>query len=47
MNAATPAIIAKDGDKVVGYALVAIKDIRNGHDLLRRAFTMANSKSRN
>jgi hypothetical protein len=45
MNAATPAIIAKDGDKVVGYALVAIKDIRNGHDLLRRAFTMANSKS--
>ena len=45
MNAASPTIIAKDGDKVVGYALVATKDIRNGHDLLRRAFTMANSKS--
>ena len=45
MNASSPAIIAKDGDKVVGYALVATKDIRNGHDLLRRAFAMANSKS--
>jgi GNAT superfamily N-acetyltransferase len=38
MNAASPAIIAKDGDKVVGYALVATKDIRNGHDLLNGLF---------
>ena len=38
MNAASPAIIAKDGDKVVGYALVATKDIRNGHDLLKGLF---------
>lgn len=38
MNAASPAIIAKDGDKVVGYALVATKDTRNGHDLIESLF---------
>lgn len=38
MNSASPAIIAKDGDKVVGYALVARKDIRNGHDLVEGLF---------
>jgi GNAT superfamily N-acetyltransferase len=38
MNAASPAIIAKDGDKVVGYALVATKDVRNGHDLIEGLF---------
>ena len=38
MNSASPAIIAKDGDKVVGYALVATKDIRNGHDLVEGLF---------
>lgn len=38
MNAASSAIIAKDGDKVVGYALVATKDIRNGHDLVESLF---------
>lgn len=38
MNSASPSIIAKDGDKVVGYALVATKDIRNGHDLVEGLF---------
>jgi len=38
MNTASPSIIAKDGDKVVGYALVATKDIRNGHDLVKGLF---------
>ena len=38
MNLASPSIIAKDGDKVVGYALVATKDIRNGHDLVEGLF---------
>lgn len=38
MNAASPSIIAKDGDKVVGYALVATKDIRKGHDLIEGLF---------
>jgi L-amino acid N-acyltransferase YncA len=38
MNSASPAIIAKDGDKVVGYALVATKDIRNGHDLVQKLY---------
>lgn len=31
-------IIAKDGDKVVGFALVATKGIRNQHDLLGDLF---------
>lgn len=38
MNAASASIIAKDGDKVVGYALVATKDIRKGHDLIEGLF---------
>ena len=38
MNSASPSIIAKYGDKVVGYALVATKDIRNGHDLVEGLF---------
>lgn len=38
MNAVSPSIIAKDGDKVVGYALVATKDIRKGHDLMEGLF---------
>jgi len=38
MNLASPSIIAKDGDKVVGYALVATKEIRNGHDLVEGLF---------
>lgn len=38
MNLASPSIIAKDGDKVVGYALFATKDIRNGHDLGQKLY---------
>lgn len=38
MNSASPSIIAKDGDKVVGYALVAAKHIRKGHDLIEGLF---------
>lgn len=38
MNAASPSIIAKDGEKIVGYALVATKDIRKGHDLIEGLF---------
>ena len=38
MNVSSPSIIAKDGDKVVGYALVATKDIRKGHDLIEGLF---------
>jgi hypothetical protein len=38
MNSASPSIIAKDGDKVVGYALVTTKDIRNGHDLVQKLY---------
>ena len=38
MNAFFPSIIAKDGDKVIGYALVATKDIRKGHDLIEGLF---------
>jgi len=38
MNSASPSIIAKDGDKVVGYALVATKGSRKGHDLIEGLF---------
>lgn len=38
MNAGSPSIIAKDDDKVVGYALVTTKDIRKGHDLIEGLF---------
>lgn len=38
MHQAAPSIIAKDGEKVVGYALVATQDIRDEHDLLADLF---------
>jgi ribosomal protein S18 acetylase RimI-like enzyme len=38
MNSASPSIIAKDGDKVVGYALVTTKDVRKGHELIEDLF---------
>lgn len=38
MNSASPAILAKDGAKVVGYALVATKEIKKGHDLVEGLF---------
>ena len=35
MHKAAPSIIVKDGDKVVGYALVTLKEVGYRHDLLR------------
>jgi len=39
MHDAEPSVIAKDGDQVVGYALVADPTIRHEHDLLSDLFT--------
>ena len=38
MNSTSPSIIAKNGDKVVGYALVVTKDNRKGHGLVESLF---------
>lgn len=38
MHQACPSIIAKDGEKVVGYALVATQAVREEHDLLADLF---------
>jgi L-amino acid N-acyltransferase YncA len=38
MHRSHPSVIAKDGDKVVGYALVATQDVRKEHDLLAGLF---------
>ncbi len=38
MNALQPSIIAKEGDRVVGYALVATKALYGSHDLLDDLF---------
>lgn len=38
MHNAAPSIIAKDGDKVIGYALVATQAVRDEHDLLADLF---------
>jgi GNAT superfamily N-acetyltransferase len=38
MHWASPSIIAKDGDKVIGYALVALESIRHHHVLLADLF---------
>jgi ribosomal protein S18 acetylase RimI-like enzyme len=45
MHDASPSIIAKDGDKVVGYALVATKEVRNGHDLVADLFNVIDTKT--
>ena len=45
MHDACPSIIAKDGDRVVGYALVAIKEVRNHHDLLAELFNTIDTQS--
>jgi GNAT superfamily N-acetyltransferase len=34
----SPSVIAKDGSRVIGYALVAVKSIRDQHDLLADLF---------
>lgn len=39
MHDAEPSVIAKDGEQVVGYALVADPSIRHEHDLLSDLFT--------
>ncbi len=38
LHHASPSVIAKEGDLVVGYALVALKSIRHQHDLLSDLF---------
>ena len=38
MNDSSPSIVAKDGDVVVGYALVATQSVRSKHDLLEGLF---------
>jgi GNAT superfamily N-acetyltransferase len=38
MHEAHPSVIAKAGDRVVGYALVATKEVRHQHDLLSGLF---------
>ena len=45
MHDACPSIIAKDRDRVVGYALVAIKEVRNHHDLLADLFNTIDTHS--
>jgi ribosomal protein S18 acetylase RimI-like enzyme len=45
MNDASPSIIAKDGDRIAGYALVATKEVRNGHDLMSDLFDVIDTKS--
>jgi ribosomal protein S18 acetylase RimI-like enzyme len=44
MHDASPSIIAKDGEQVVGYALVATKSVREGHDLMADLFNVLDTK---
>ena len=44
MHDASPSIIAKDGNQVVGYALVATKAVREGHDLMADLFNVIDTK---
>lgn len=45
MHAASPSIIAKEGDRVVGYALVATEEVRDGHDLVADLFNVIDTKT--
>jgi ribosomal protein S18 acetylase RimI-like enzyme len=45
MHDASPSIIAKDGDTIAGYALVATKEVRNGHDLMADLFNVIDTKT--
>lgn len=47
MHRASPSVIAKDDDRVVGYALVAVKSIRHEHDLLADLFDTIDQKEYN
>jgi len=38
MNASFPSVIAKDGDTVVGYAMITTHAVREGHDLIKDLF---------
>ncbi|MFZ9262108.1 MAG: GNAT family N-acetyltransferase [Chitinophagaceae bacterium] len=38
MNKAFPSVIAKDGEKVVGYAMITTHAMREGHDLINDLF---------
>lgn len=38
LHQGSPSVIAKDGNLIVGYALVAVKSIREHHDLLSDLF---------
>lgn len=40
MNSKQPHIVAKDKDKVVGYALCMLKDFKNDIEILKPMFTM-------
>jgi len=44
MHDASPSIIVKDGNQVVGYALVATKAVREGHDLMADLFNVIDTK---
>lgn len=45
MHDSSPSIIAKDGDKVVGYALVATHEVRYDHQLMSDLFEVIDTKS--
>lgn len=38
MNASFPSVIAKDGDQVIGYAMITTPEMREGHDLISDLF---------
>jgi ribosomal protein S18 acetylase RimI-like enzyme len=45
MHDASPSIIAKDGNTVVGYALVTTKEVKHGHDLVADLFNVIDTKT--
>lgn len=44
MHQAGPSVIAKDGERVIGYALVAVKSVGKDHDLLADLFDTIDQK---
>ena len=38
MNTSFPSVIAKDGEQVVGYAMITTPEMREGHDLIKDLF---------
>lgn len=44
MHESSPSIIAKDGDAVVGYALVATHEVRYDHELMSDLFEVIDTK---